>query len=102
MAGFGELPRMTEADYAALPPLVARGQDRDGVLERVIAGWCTPIKRRAVYIATFDDPPGIKELPGGGIVLDRLRLVDASGDVEQDIDLGDLLREVSGRLAGTA
>ncbi|MFH0982075.1 MAG: hypothetical protein V2A79_11095 [Planctomycetota bacterium] len=81
-----DLPPMTAEDYAKLPPLVRRGEDRQAVLERVVRGWCAP---------TGAEKPA-EHVAKGGFLLDRVTPVDENSG--EPIDLGELVRQVEERL----
>ena len=86
MAGLFDLPPLTPEDYANLPPLVRKGEDREQVIERVVTGWCTSMRET--------DPE--KHVAKGGFMLDRVALVDEN--TGEPIDLGELVRRVEERL----
>ena len=88
MAGFFDFDAR-DIDYDNLPPLVPKGADREAILEKIVAGWCT---------ATGFDPEFFlrAHVARGGCCLEGANLWDANND--EPIDLGDLLMRVAERL----
>ena len=91
MARFFAPLAMSDADYAALPPLVQKGQDSDTVLENVVNGW---LERSDVGGTGRDAIEA--HVAKGGHVLSRVALFD--GNTDMSIDLGKLLKIVERRL----
>jgi len=71
-------------DYDSLPPLVAKGEDREEVIGALVEAWCTPM----VGEVRGNESPGV--------TLNLVALVDAN--TGQPVDLGELLRRVEARL----
>lgn len=86
MAKVNDIPEMTAEDYAALPPLVKKGEDREAKIEEIVTGWC----------ASKDARGWREHIEKGGFSLERVALVD--GNTEEPIDLGELVRRVEERL----
>ena len=82
---------MSDADYAALPPLVKKGEGRVEVIDGIVEQWCTPsgavgIDRDAVE----------SHVAAGGFILHDVALVDEN--TGEPIDLRELLEGVEQRL----
>lgn len=92
---FFHFKTMTDAEYAALPPLVKKGQDRDDVISGIIEAWLKPTQ------ATFTDDLSPRNrieahIEAGGFVLDGVALWDEN--TNEPIDLRDLLWGLEQRL----
>jgi len=79
--------KRTEAEWDALPPLVAKGQDRAARLADVVRAWSTPSPAVGPT-----NPEG--HAKAGGFTLDGIDLVDANSEPPTPIDLGELLLAV--------
>jgi uncharacterized protein YjbI with pentapeptide repeats len=88
VSGFQDID-LDAVDYDNLPPLIPKGEDREAILERIVAGWCT-----ATGIDPEEDLEG--HIDAGGYCVERVRFWDAN--TEEPVDLGDLLRRVEERL----
>ncbi len=86
MAKVNDIPEMTAEDYAALPPLVKKGEDREAKIEEIVTGWCT----------SKDECDWKDHIEMGGFSLERVALVDENTD--EPIDLGELVRRVEKHL----
>jgi hypothetical protein len=84
---FWNVPQLTDEEWASLPPLVPKGEDRAAAIDRTIAGW---LESKGHDLSAAD------RVAAGGFYLDRVALVD--GNTGEPIDLGELLSEVEGRL----
>lgn len=88
---------LSDEEYAALPPLVKRGEDRAAVIDGVVAGWLTPSKVTRTKSVTLSMFAAVEaHFAAGGFILDRVALVD--GNTDEPIDLAELLRHVEDRL----
>ncbi|NRA58415.1 MAG: hypothetical protein HRU13_09925, partial [Phycisphaerales bacterium] len=64
-----------------------KGEDAAKVIDGIVDAWATQL----------DEKPEYNECPG--VTLDRVALID--GDTGEPIDLGDLLKRVAERIAGS-
>lgn len=84
--------KMTPEEYDALPPLIAKGQDREARLNEIVKAWATS------YGKTDPD----EHVAAGGLVLEKLAFVDENrvGDDgrPEPVDLGVLLRRLEDKL----
>ena len=89
MAKVSDIPEMTAEDYANLPPLVKKGEDREAVIEKIVTGWCTSTSAYSCE----------EHIGRGGFALERVALVD--GNTGEPIDLGELVKRVEKQLRET-
>lgn len=86
MAKVNDIPEMTAEDYAKLPPLVKKGEDREAKIEEIVTGWCT----------SKGEWHWDEHVNNGGYLLERVALVDEN--TGEPIDLAELVRRVEERL----
>ncbi len=72
-------PKSKKTDFANLPPLVPKGEDRDEIIEELVRKWATPIDNHHKQF-----------------ILNDVALVD--GNDNATIDLGQLLKKVNDRI----
>ena len=81
---FLQFKEMTDADWAALPPLVKKGEDRETVLNAIVEKWCTPT-------SASEPGKGAREaiqahVAAGGFVLEGVAFIDENTNEPIDLD----------------